>query len=144
MTKKIQQFCADTGQRVPQTKGEVARVVYESLAMGYREAFDGFEDIKGSRIDVLHIVGGGSKNRLLNQFAANAINREVIAGPGEATAIGNLMVQVESSGEVSGAAQMRDVICRSFDVDRYEPQDTQQWQEMYEKYRKVVTGRAGI
>jgi len=138
MVRKIQQFCADTGQSVPQSKGEVARVVYESLAMGYKEAFDGFEQIKGGRIDVLHIVGGGSNNKMLNQLTANALDRDVIAGPGEATAIGNLMVQAKSTGDVKNTAEMREVICRSFDVEHYEPQDSQLWREMFDKYLKAV------
>ncbi len=134
MTQKIQTYCENIGQPVPQTKGEVARTVYESLALSYKEAFDGLEQLKGSRIDVLHIVGGGSKNTLLNQMTANAIGREVIAGPAEAAAIGNLMVQVKSSGEVRDMAQMRQVICDSFSVESYEPQEVNEWIEQYERY----------
>ena len=96
MPGKIQQYCLKTGQHVPESKGEIARCVYESLAMGYRKTFLDLEKLKGSRIDILHIVGGGSKNALLNEFTADAIGREVIAGPFEATAIGNLMVQGKS------------------------------------------------
>jgi sugar (pentulose or hexulose) kinase len=138
MPEKIQRYCAATGQRVPQTKGEIARTAYESLAMSYREAFEGLERMKGSRIDVLHIVGGGAKNRMLNQFAADAIGRQVVAGPFEATAIGNLMMQVKASGEVKDFAQMREVIARSFDVEYCEPKDTARWTESYETYRSVL------
>jgi sugar (pentulose or hexulose) kinase len=138
MPQKIQKYCAATGQSVPQTKGEIARVVYESLAMSYREAFDGLERMKGSRIDVLHIVGGGAKNKLLNQFAADAIGRQVVAGPFEATAIGNLMMQVKSTGEVKDFAEMREVIARSFDVEYCEPKDTARWSEAYEAYKTVL------
>lgn len=137
MPGKIQKFCADTGQAVPQTQGQIARTVYESLAMCYKEAFGVLEQIKGKRIDALHIIGGGSKNRLLNQFTANAIGRPVIAGPVEATAIGNLMVQVKASGEVDSLSQMRQVIRNSFDVETFEPQDTEKWEEQYEKYLKI-------
>lgn len=137
MPGKIQKFCADTGQAVPQTKGQIARTVYESLAMCYKEAFGVLEQIKGKRIGALHIIGGGSKNRLLNQFTANAIGRPVIAGPVEATAIGNLMVQVKASGEVDSLSQMSQVIRNSFDVETFEPQDTQMWEEQYEKYLKI-------
>jgi len=138
MPNKIQRYCAGTAQRVPQSRGEIARTVYESLAMSYREAFEGLERMKGSRIDVLHIVGGGAKNKLLNQFAANAIGRPVVAGPYEATAIGNLMMQVKSSGEVKDFAEMREVITRSFDVETFEPQDTARWEEAFGAYRKVL------
>ncbi len=140
MPEKIQRYCASTGQRVPQTKGEIARTVYESLAMTYREAFEGLEQMKEGRIDVLHIVGGGAKNALLNQFTAGAIDRAVVAGPYEATAIGNLMMQVKSSGEVADFAEMREVISRSFAVDEFEPKDTAQWSEAYETY-KTIKGR---
>jgi sugar (pentulose or hexulose) kinase len=140
MPEKVQRYCADTHQRVPQTKGEIARTVYESLAMGYRKAFEGLEQLRGRCIDVLHIVGGGSRDTLLNQFSADAIDREVIAGPFEATAIGNLMTQVMSTGDVKDINEMREVIKRSFSVARFEPQNSHQWTNAYETY-KVVTGR---
>lgn len=137
MPQKIQQYCKSTGQAVPQTKGEIARTVYESLAMSYRETFAGLEKLKGGKIDVLHIVGGGSKNRLLNQFAASAVGREAIAGPGEATAIGNLMEQVKSAGEIKDTAGMRQVIGKSFGVETYAPKDADAWSEQFERYLKT-------
>jgi len=137
MIGKIQKFCEDTGQPVPQTKGEIARTVYESLALSYREAFEGLERLKGGKIDVLHIVGGGAKNILLNKITADAINRPVYAGPFEATAIGNLMMQVKASGEVKDITEMREVIRGSFDVEVYEPQDTAVWDEQFDKFIKI-------
>ena len=137
MPQKIQSFCKQTGQPVPETKGEIARTIYESLALSYREAFEGLEKLKGNRIDVLHIVGGGAKDVLLNQMAAAAINRPVIAGPYEATAIGNLMIQVKAAGEVEDFAQMREVIRRSFQVETFEPSDTQAWDDQYDRYQKI-------
>lgn len=137
MPGKIQRYCRETGQAVPGTKGEIARVVYESLAMSYRETFLDLEALKGGRIDVLHIVGGGAKNTLLNQFTANALGREVIAGPDEATAIGNLMVQVKASGEIKSTDEMRDVIRNSFTVNSFEPAGADEWAEQYERYLKV-------
>lgn len=142
MPEKVQRYCADTGQRVPQTRGEIARTVYESLAMGYRKAFEGLEQLRGAHIDVLHIVGGGARDTLLNQFAADAIDREVIAGPYEATAIGNLMMQVKSTGDVKDWGEMREVIARSFSVKRFTPQNTAQWTEAYKTYKKVTARRA--
>lgn len=140
--QKIQQYCADTGQNVPQTKGEIARTIYESLAMSYKETFAGLEQIKGQRIDVLHIVGGGSKNFLLDQMTASALNREVIAGPIEATAIGNLMMQVKATGEVADMTQMRQVIRDSFSVESYRPEDTDTWAEQFERYIKITRRKA--
>ncbi len=141
MTGKIRAYCRETRQPVPETRGEIARTVYESLAMSYREAFAGLEELKGRSIDVLHIVGGGSKNRMLNQFAANAIGREVIAGPAEATATGNLMVQVMASGEVKNTAEMREVIRNSFETLSFEPEHTDAWTEQFERYLHIREGR---
>lgn len=141
MVKKIQEFCAGTGQPVPITKGEIARTVHESLAMSYKEAFAGLEHLKGKRIDALHIVGGGSKDRFLNQLAANAVGRVVIGGPSEATAIGNLMMQVLASGEVKNFEEMRQVIRDSFDVGCFKPQDTDEWAEQFERYLKIKETR---
>jgi len=137
MPGKIRQYCRETNQPVPESKGEIARCVYESLAMGYRETFLDLEALKDGRIDVLHIVGGGSRNGLLNQFTANAIGREVVAGPFEATAIGNLMVQVKASGEVKDAVEMRRVIRDSFEVQSFEPKAHDVWSEQYERYLKI-------
>ncbi len=136
MIEKIQRYCESTGQPVPQSKGEIARTVYESLAMGYREAFEGLEQLKGSRINVMHIVGGGSKNKLLNRMTAGAIGREVIAGPVEATAIGNLMVQVRASGEITGD-DIRQVISDSFGVESFEPLHADEWTEQYTRFIKI-------
>lgn len=142
MPDKIIQYCREAGQKAPETKGEIARTVYESLAMSYRDAFVGLEQLKGGRIDVLHIVGGGSQNALLNQYTANVIGREVVAGPAEATAIGNLMVQIIASGEVSSMDEMREVIRRSCGVRNYEPRDAQLWADMYGRYREVLQSRS--
>lgn len=137
MVNKIQQFCRETEQSVPISIAQIARTVYESLALSYREAFLGLEQIRGSSIDVLHIVGGGANNSMLNQMTANAIGRPVVAGPTEATAIGNLMVQVMASGEVANLDEMRQVIRNSFDVKVYEPQHTEKWQEQFERYLEL-------
>ena len=136
--QKIQQFCRDTSQPVPQTMGEIARVVYESLAMSYRETFMGLEKLKGKRIDTLYIVGGGSKNKLLNQMTANAINRPVVAGPSEATAIGNLMIQAMAIGDVNDAQEIRQVVRQSFSVETYLPKETQKWEDAYGRYQMIV------
>jgi len=117
--------------------------VYESLALSYREAFEGLEQLKGSKIDVLHIVGGGSKNILLNQITADAINRPVIAGPDEATAIGNLMVQVKAGGEVCDSGEMRRIIRDSFDVEVYEPKNIEEWEEQYQRFLRIKAMRRG-
>ena len=105
MPARIQAYCQKTGQRVPQSRGEIARVVYENLALKYRWAVERLEkDMLKKRVNVLHIVGGGSKNDMLNRFTADAINRPVIAGPDEGTVIGNLLVQAMGLGALKDLA----------------------------------------
>ena len=101
----IQEFCRETGQPVPETEGQFARCVFESLALTYADVLDGLEELTGTKIEVLHVVGGGSRNKLLNPFTANAGDRPVIAGPVEATVIGNLLVQARSHGEIRSLAR---------------------------------------
>ncbi len=127
MPKAIQDFCRETKQPVPKTAGELVRCAYESLALKYRELLDGLEEITGNRIKVIHIVGGGSQSKMLNQFTANACERPVIAGPVEATAMGNLLAQVRASGELGSLAEMREVVRQSTQPARYEPADTSSW-----------------
>jgi rhamnulokinase len=109
------------------TAGELIRCAYESLALKYRELLGGLEEIAGNRIEVIHIVGGGSQSKILNQFTANACERPVIAGPVEATAMGNLLVQVHASGGVGSLAEMREVVRHSAHPIRYEPVDASIW-----------------
>ncbi len=138
MVKKIRQYCASTGQEIPTTIGEVARTVYESLAMSYREAFIRLEMLRGTCIDVLHIVGGGSNNKLLNQMTANAINRDVVAGPVEATAVGNLMVQVQASGGVKDLAGIRAIIRNSFEIEVFHPNEAENWTRSFNRYQTMT------
>jgi rhamnulokinase len=129
MPAAIQSFCRETGQPVPKTPGELVRCAYESLALKYREVLGWLEELAGSRIEVIHIVGGGSQSAILNQFTADACQRPVVTGPVEATAMGNLLVQVRASGELDSLAGMRDVIRRSCDVAHFEPRDGAAWDD---------------
>jgi rhamnulokinase len=119
MPQAIQEFCRETRQPVPKTEGELVRCAYESLALKYREVLDSLEELTGEPIEVIHIVGGGSQSQLLNQFAADACQRPVIAGPVEATAMGNLLTQVRASGELGSLAEMREVVRASSEVQHY-------------------------
>jgi len=121
MPKAIQDFCRETKQPVPRTEGELVRCAYESLALKYRETLGALEELTGEKIEVIHIVGGGSQNKFLNQFAADACERPVIAGPVEATALGNLLTQVRADGELGSLAEMREVVRASSEVQHYEP-----------------------
>ena len=133
MPEKIQEYCHRTGQTVPQTHGEIMRCVMEGLALKYRQAIEGLEEIVGFRIPSLNIVGGGTKNKILSEFTANAINRPVIAGPIEATAIGNLSAQMLALGDVKDTAEAKAVIRDSFPLEHYFPSATEAWDSAYEK-----------
>jgi rhamnulokinase len=117
MPHRIDEYCKSTGQQAPQSAGEYCRVILESLADKYLQVLENLEALTGRRINVIHIVGGGSQNRLLNRLVAETTGRRVIAGPTEATAIGNVMVQAVGAGDVSGLAQAREIIRQSFEIE---------------------------
>jgi rhamnulokinase len=138
MPGKIQAYCTSTGQQSPQTKGEVLRVVLESLALKYRWVLERTEELYGKQLDPIHIIGGGTKNYLLNQFTADATDRTVITGPVEATAIGNLLMQAIGLGHLSSLEEARAVVRNSFEVEEYHPGDREGWDEAYEKLLEVM------
>lgn len=129
MPKAIQEFCRGTRQIVPKSAGELMRCCYESLALKYGEVLASLEELTGETIEIIHIVGGGSQNRVLSQFAADVCQRPVVTGPVEATALGNLLTQARASGELSSLAEMRAVVRDSSEVRRYEPKSAAAWHE---------------
>jgi rhamnulokinase len=137
MPKAIQDFCRQTGQPVPRAEGELVRCAYESLALKYREVLGWLEELTGNRIDVIHIVGGGSQSKILNQFTADACQRPVVTGPVEATAMGNLLVQVRASRELNSLAEMREVIRKSSDVITYAPREAGPWQDAGARFAEL-------
>jgi rhamnulokinase len=138
MPEAIRNFCRRTGQPVPESKGAVLRCALESIAMKFRHVLGMCEELNGGRIETIHIVGGGTKNRQLCQAGADACGRRVVAGPVEATATGNVMMQAVADGVVGSIAEAREVIRRSFPVEEYEPRNTAAWDEAYEKFLKIV------
>ena len=126
MPRAIKKFCHGTEQRMPRTDGEVVRCCFESLTLKYRDTLKSLEELTGNRIEVIHIVGGGSQNKLLSQFAADACQRPVVTGPVEATAMGNLLTQARADGELGSLAEMRDVVRASSTVQHYEPSNSNQ------------------
>lgn len=138
MPARIAEFCVKTGQQAPQTRGGVIRCVLESLALKYRWVLNCLEELVEKRLEVVHIVGGGSQNALLNQFAADAMNRPVITGPIEATATGNILMQAMSLGYVGSLEEARQVVRNSFEVTTYEPKSPQAWDEAYQTYLRVA------
>ena len=129
MPRAIQEFCKETGQPVPRSEGELVRCAYESLALKYREVLGWLEELCGEHIEVIHIVGGGSQSRILNQFTADACQRPVVTGPIEATAMGNLLTQIRASGELGSLVEMREAVRKSSQVARYRPADPAAWRE---------------
>jgi len=129
MPKAIQDFCRETHQPQPTTEGALVRCAYESLALKYRRVLGWLEELTGNTIATIHIVGGGSRSKILNQFTADACQRPVIAGPVEATALGNLLVQARADGELSSLAEIREVIRRSSSVQEFEPGEPQAWED---------------
>ena len=138
MPEKIAAFCRETGQPVPTTPGEFIRCILESLALLYRRTLEQLEVITGQPVTTLHIVGGGSQNLLLNQFSANATGRTVIAGPAEATATGNILIQALALGQLKDLAELRQVVRNSFAVQTYQPQDGAVWATAYERFQKLT------
>jgi len=138
MPKAIQDYCAETGQPVPKTEGELVRCALESLALIYNAVLHGLQELSGTPIEVIHIVGGGSKNALLNQFTANACGCPVVAGPVETTVLGNLLSQVRASGQLKSLAEMRDIVRASSDLVRFEPKDKEIWAKANERFLKLL------
>jgi rhamnulokinase len=138
MPAKIAEYLRRTGQPVPDTRPQMVRCIMESLALKYRMAIEGLEQIIGYKLPVLHIVGGGSKNALLSQFTANAISRPVIAGPTEATAVGNIIVQLIALGEIKDLSEGRALVRKSFETSLYEPTNKVNWDSAYERFLSII------
>jgi rhamnulokinase len=135
MPLAIKDYCVATGQRPPDGIGPMARAILEGLALGYRKVLDGLEQLTERSYDQVHVVGGGTQNELLMQFAANAMGRPVVAGPVEATAIGNVMMQALATGQLKSLADGRRMVRESFPLKTYAPQDTARWQAAYGKLK---------
>jgi rhamnulokinase len=134
MAAAIQSFCQETGQRVPTDKGEIVRCILESLALEYRCVSQQIDQLTGKYHPIIHIIGGGSQNRLLNQLTANATGKTVISGPVEATAIGNILVQAIAIGQIESLVEGRKLVRQSFDMKTYEPHDKTAWDDAYARY----------
>ena len=139
MPSRIIDYCKHTEQIPPRDEGEFVRCILDSLALKYRWVSEKLELVGGKPIEVIHIVGGGARNRLLCQFTANAAAVPVVAGPTEATAVGNIMVQAIATGLIDSISEAREIISRSFELETYEPRDLGQWDGAYERFL-VTTG----
>jgi rhamnulokinase len=136
MLAAINQFCSRTHQPVPQAPGAYVRAVLESLAFKYRLVLRNLEYVSGRHIEQIRIIGGGSKNRLLNQLTADATGRRVFAGPGEATALGNVAIQMLAMGDAASLQEVRAVVDRSFPTEVFEPLETDKWDQHAERFEQ--------
>jgi len=133
MSDAIRDYCARTGQRIPQTKGEFVRCVLESLAMKYYFVMERLKKTAGRRVEKLYVVGGGGQNAMLNQFTADVLNMEVVVGLTEATAIGNIMQQAIADGVVRDWQAGHEIIRNSFNFERFQPKEHDKWRSMIER-----------
>ncbi len=138
MPAAIYEYCRKTGQSAPENSADLTRSILEGLALKYRYIFDQLKQLHPNQIERIHIIGGGTQNKLLCQFAADATGIPVVAGPVEATAIGNIMIQAMGLGLVKSHAEIRRIIANSFELEKYEPQDTKKWDEAYERFLNII------
>lgn len=138
MIDAIRTYCKTTGQPVPETHQEIARCIFESLAMRYRQVLGYLKELAPFPIERLHVIGGGTYNQYLMQFAANSIGLPVLTGPVEGTAIGNIILQAKAAGVVKDMFEMRSIIAESIEMKTYEPADTEAWDAAYERYLAVT------
>ncbi len=140
MPARVRAYCERTGQPVPESYGQVVRCLLEGVALKYRWVLERLERLQGKRLETIHIVGGGTQNRLLSQLAADATQRRVITGPVEATATGNLLVQAMALGELASIAEVREVVRRSFEVLTFEPAraTAAAWDDAYGQIQRLM------
>lgn len=137
MPARMAAYCRETGQVVPSSKGAFVRCILESLALEYRWVAERLEELTGRSLGTIHVIGGGARNPLLNQLTADATGRPVAAGPVEATALGNVLVQAIAAGHLASLAEGRELVRRSFPVEAYAPRPSVQWQAAYERYLRL-------
>lgn len=136
--ERIQEYCKRTNQEVPVTKGEIVRCINESLALKYRYTYEQIKECTNKDYNAIHMVGGGIQSKLLCQFTADSCNRKVIAGPVEATVMGNIALQLMVSGDIKDLKHAREVIAKSPDIVTYESNYNDQWEEAYTRYLKML------
>ena len=137
MIEAIQQFCRRTNQPIPETPAEICRCIFDTLALRYKQVFQWMQESAPFKLEVLHIIGGGSLNKYLNQFTANATGATVLAGPQEGTAIGNIMLQAKAAHLVNDIWEMRQIIANSLKLVKYEPTDEAIWNQAFLTFKKL-------
>ncbi len=138
MVKAIEDYCFRTGQVAPQTHAQFIRCIYDSLALKYRQTLSNLQELAPFKIEELHVIGGGSQNKLMSQLTANAVGIPVVTGPSEATAIGNIMMQAKALGVVKDLQEMRQLISKSIETNVYMPQDKTLWDLAFQRFLSIV------
>ena len=136
--KRIREYCEKSGQYIPQTVGEIMRCIYESLALKYKAAISELEECTGKKFETLYMIGGGTKDKFLSALTANSCGITVSSGPVEATAMGNVLIQLMAQGEVEDLFHAREIVRASEKISYFEPENTDEWEKAYEKYEKVI------
>lgn len=137
MPARIRTYCQETGQALPESKGAILRCIFESLALEYRWTAERLAELTGHRLTTVHVIGGGANNTLLNQLTADATGRRVVAGPVEATALGNVLVQAIAGGHLASLSEGRELVRRSFPAQSYAPRHSDQWEAAYQRYLRL-------
>src|SRR5262249_41220471 len=138
MPAAIAEYCRMTGQPAPERPAEYVRVILESLSFKYRVVLESLEEVTGTKFREIRVVGGGARNRLLNQFNADAAGRTVVAGPAEATALGNIALQMLATGAAASLDDSRAIVERSFPTERFEPHGADRWNQQYARFLEYV------
>lgn len=142
MIDAIKNYCSQTDQKTPISIGEISRCIYESLAFRYKQVLEDLQELSNVPIQKLHIIGGGSKNNMLNQFTANAIGIEVVAGPSEATAIGNILMQAKANNQVEDKKHIRNIVRNSTSLEVFSSQNSEVWNRQYQRYLQLFKDQA--
>ena len=140
LPRRIREYCEKTGQHVPENEGEIVRCIYESLALKYRRTAELLEEVSGRTYNTINIVGGGTKEKMLSRFTADASHKKVCTGPVEATALGNIAMQAIAAGEISDLWEARRIIRNSTEIEEYTPnsENAAAWDEAYERFLAVT------
>ncbi len=138
LPRRVKEFCEKTDQYVPETRGEIMRCIYQSIAMKYKYTFNKLGEIANKKYTKINMLGGGIKDKLLCRLTADACNAEVLAGPTEATVMGNIAVAYYALGEIKDFADIRKTVSNSTDIKYYSPENPEAWEEAYERYLKIM------
>jgi rhamnulokinase len=137
MPAAICEVARGSGQPVPETNGQLIRCTLESLALKYRQVLRGIQQLTGTPVNVLHVVGGGARNELLNRFTSEACGVPVVAGPVEATALGNVLIQARTAGDIGSLAEIREIVRRSSELTTFPPRDAASWDQAAERFQQL-------